>query len=100
MRYAYVGGVKTLAERGLVGTCDICNSDMIPKCGNHVVAHWAHRSRTRCDPWYETETEWHLKWKEYFPREWQEIVVENEQRERHSVGSYIRSLEKDLLWSD
>ena len=83
MRYAYVNGEKTLAARGLVGTCDICNSDMIPKCGNHVVAHWAHKSKQNCDLWYESETEWHIKWKDYFPKEWQEIVVKNEQREKH-----------------
>ncbi len=27
-----------------------------------------------CDHWWESETEWHRKWKSRFPAEWQEVV--------------------------
>ena len=47
---------------------------MIAKCGQHVVWHWAHKSRLNCDPWWESETEWHRSWKDCFPIDWQEVV--------------------------
>lgn len=47
---------------------------MIAKCGRVKMWHWAHRSRSGCDPWWENETEWHRGWKNRFLREWQEVV--------------------------
>ena len=47
---------------------------MIAKCGQHIVWHWAHKSRRNCDPWQEPETEWHRSWKDCFPADWQEVV--------------------------
>lgn len=35
--------------------------------------HWAHKSTTACDHWWEPEAEWHRGWKNQFPAEWQEI---------------------------
>ena len=50
---------------------------MVPKCGQHVLWHWAHKSRKHCDKWWESETEWHRSWKNNFPIEWQEIIHSN-----------------------
>jgi len=37
-----------------------------------------------CDNWWENETEWHRKWKSYFPIDWQEIVhFDGESGEKH-----------------
>jgi hypothetical protein len=47
---------------------------MIAKCGELKVWHWSHRETRTCDPWWESETEWHRAWKNQFPREWQEII--------------------------
>ena len=74
MRYALVDGERTEARPRLRGVCQCCGGQTIAKCGEHVVWHWAHRRREDCDPWWETETEWHRSWKDRFPLDWQEIV--------------------------
>ena len=73
-KFALVNGDKTEAQPGMQGTCINCPSDMIAKCGTVKVWHWAHKSNASCDPWWENETEWHRKWKNCFPTEWQEII--------------------------
>ena len=47
---------------------------MVAKCGQHNIWRWAHKSRVNCDPWWETETEWHRSWKNWFPKEWHEFI--------------------------
>ena len=84
MRFAVVDGTKTDPQPGLRGTCHFCGSAMIAKCGRVVAWHWAHKSRPRCDPWWESETDWHRAWKARFPREWQEVIhVDGESGEKH-----------------
>jgi hypothetical protein len=56
---------------------------MTAKCGEHRVRHWAHRGTRTCDPWWESETDWHRAWKNQFPREWQEIIHQSEAGEKH-----------------
>ena len=57
---------------------------MISKCGRYVRWHWAHKRRIICDPWQESETEWHLYWKDAFPIEFQEIVhIDETNGEKH-----------------
>jgi hypothetical protein len=56
---------------------------MIAKCGDHRVWHWAHRGVPVCDPWWETETQWHRDWKDQFPEDWQEIVRFADSGEKH-----------------
>ncbi|WP_269116830.1 competence protein CoiA family protein [Pseudomonas mediterranea] len=53
MKYALVGGTRVQAEPKLRGVCPSCESEVISKCGKHVIWHWAHRSRSSCDPWWE-----------------------------------------------
>lgn len=48
---------------------------MIAKCGRVKVWHWSHKGRPPCDPWWESETEWHRSWKSKFPIERQEHVA-------------------------
>ncbi|MDH2292101.1 competence protein CoiA family protein [Cobetia sp. 14N.309.X.WAT.E.A4] len=61
-----------------------CNSDVIAKCGNFKVHHWAHKSKVHCDPWWDNESEWHRHWKSYFPVSNQEyIFTDTETGERH-----------------
>lgn len=74
MRYAYVGGVKVEAQPTLIGTCRNCGGELIAKCGRVKVWHWAHKGNPQCDPWWESETEWHRGWKDKFPKEWQEVI--------------------------
>jgi competence protein CoiA len=39
------------------------------------VWHWACKSRTNCDRWWEPEAEWHRGWKNRFSDSWQEVVL-------------------------
>ena len=74
MKYALVEGIKKDAEPSLRGVCSYCGSEMIARCGRHKIWHWAHKSRAECDPWWESEGEWHRSWKHHFPTDWQEVV--------------------------
>lgn len=57
---------------------------MVAKCGRVKAWHWAHLSNYNCDPWWESETQWHRDWKNRFPTDWQEVVhVDEKTGERH-----------------
>ncbi|HEY9826367.1 MAG TPA: competence protein CoiA family protein [Stenomitos sp.] len=62
---------------GATATCTCCKSPVLAKCGTINVWHWAHENREDCDTWYEPETLWHRNWKEFFPKENQEVVIGN-----------------------
>jgi hypothetical protein len=47
------------------------------------VWHWAHRGVRVCDPWWESETEWHRTWKNEFPLGWQEFIQTAPSGEKH-----------------
>ncbi len=83
MKFAKVNGNKVEAQRGLRGTCRYCESEMIAKCGLVKVWHWAHKRTADCDHWWENETEWHRKWKEHFPDNWQEVIHTDTTGEKH-----------------
>ena len=74
MKFAIVDGIKAEAKPKLKGTCNYCGSEMIARCGRHKIWHWAHKSKADCDPWWESEGEWHRNWKNHFPIEWQEVI--------------------------
>ncbi len=84
MKFAIVNNEKLEAEKGLSGICPICQEQVIPKCGQYRINHWAHKSLNHCDKWWESETEWHRNWKDLFPKEWQEVVAYDDQTgEKH-----------------
>jgi competence CoiA-like predicted nuclease len=60
-------------ERGI---CPICDNELIGKCGDILIWHWQHSRKSNCDPWKESETEWHRNWKGMFPEDWREVVIE------------------------
>lgn len=74
MQYAYMNGEKVTPFPKGKGTCGVCSSDTIAKCGEKVMWHWAHKSKMDCDPWWENETQWHRDWKEHFPESFREVV--------------------------
>lgn len=69
----YASG-RAVATPGAKGECPACGGELIAKCGEIVMWHWAHVSAD-CDSWAEPETEWHIKWKECFPLECREVTV-------------------------
>ena len=83
MRFALIDGERQEPQPGLFGECIGCGKPMVAKCGEVRIWHWAHRSRHRCDSWWENETEWHRDWKVHFPVDWQEVVHHAEDGERH-----------------
>ena len=84
MRFALVNGGRVKPSPGITGTCSVCDGELIPKCGRYVRWHWAHKSTINCDLWHESETDWHLVWKDCFPTEYQEVVhVDQLTGERH-----------------
>lgn len=73
MKFALINGERVSPAPKLKGFCPVCKSEVISRCGEHVLWHWAHRSRKNCDQWWENETEWHRSWKDLFPDDWQEV---------------------------
>lgn len=64
--------------------CPVCGELVIPKCGKIKMHHWAHKTFQNCDPWWENETEWHRKWKEHFPDDFQEyLMIDSNTGEKH-----------------
>lgn len=93
MKFAIVGKNKMEAFKGGKGVCPICNSELIAKCGDIKINHWAHKGTRSCDSWWENETEWHRTWKNNFPKEWQEIVHYDKSGEKH-----IADVKTDKGW--
>ena len=83
MRFALVDGKKSEATKGAKGLCRSCGSELVAKCGEVRVNHWAHKGNRVCDPWWENETDWHRSWKGQFPIDWQEVIHFDENGEKH-----------------
>ena len=83
MKFALVNGEKQEAAKGAKGVCQICGSEVIARCGEVKINHWAHKGNRNCDPWWENETDWHRSWKGNFPQDWQEKVHFDESGEKH-----------------
>lgn len=68
---------KVRASPKEIAICPLCEQEVIAKCGNIKVWHWSHKQDFECDTFGEPETEWHKEWKDYFPKECQEVVLEH-----------------------
>ncbi len=93
MKFALIDGDRREAAPGLTGACPIDSHPIVARCGDLRTWHWAHKGSPSCDPWWENETEWHRNWKERFPREWQEVIHQTEQGEKH-----IADVKTDREW--
>lgn len=82
-KFALIGDKKSEPTKGAKGLCPACGAEMVAKCGQIKVHHWAHKSKQECDSWWERESPWHREWKDNFPLEWQEIVQRDERDEKH-----------------
>lgn len=84
MQFAMIDNSRIEAQPLLKGLCSCCSKPVIAKCGTRKIWHWAHRSKTECDNWWEPETEWHRTWKNNYHADWQEISLTDERtREKH-----------------
>lgn len=79
MLYGYVGNKKELPEPGLTATCPLCDGELVAKCGEIKMWHWAHKNKAiDCEKWNKGETDWHLHWKSLFPKEWTEVTIKKD----------------------
>ena len=83
MKYALKLDERIEATPKASAICPCCGTEVIAKCGNRKVWHWAHKTKQTCDHWWENETQWHRDWKDKFPKEWQEIIHVAENGEKH-----------------
>jgi competence protein CoiA len=84
MQFALVNNNRLEAQPQLQGLCCCCWKPVIAKCGTRKIWHWAHKSKTECDDWWEPETEWHRTWKNNYVPDWQEISLLDERTgEKH-----------------
>lgn len=76
MKFALVNNKRCEPIPKTKGICPVCNSVVIAKCGQLKAHHWAHETKQNCknDRW-ETEGEWHRNWKNKFPIEFQEKII-------------------------
>jgi len=82
MKFALFNNERIEAKKGAKGVCPSCDSELIAKCGEVYIHHWAHKKK--CDDhWWENETEWHRNWKNQFPEEWQEVIHRDKSGEKH-----------------
>ncbi len=66
--------------------CPVCNEELIPKCGEINIWHWAHKHKIDCDSWAESETQWHLGWKRLFPQsQIEQVIVKDGVKHRADV---------------
>lgn len=78
-----IEGERTSPSPGLNGSCPVCGSAVLAKCGTQRVHHWAHWGKLVCDRWWEAETEWHRNWKDKFPLSRQEVIRFDISGEKH-----------------
>lgn len=84
MRFALIDNNRVEAQPKQHGLCPNCSQPVVAKCGKQKIWHWAHRSITSCDDWWEPEIKWHRNWKNNYPANWQEITLLDDQTgEKH-----------------
>jgi len=49
MKFAVFNNNKIEASKGAKGYCPSCGSELIAKCGNVKINHWAHKGNRNCD---------------------------------------------------
>jgi competence protein CoiA len=69
---------RILAEPNINAICPVCKEKLIAKCGKIKVWHFAHIADSECDSFAEHESQWHIDWKNKFPRDNQEVVIEKD----------------------
>ncbi len=65
-------------EKGKLGFCQLCRQRVRAYCGEINIHHWRHIEIQNCDSWNDGETEWHREWKNEFPDDWQEVIIEKD----------------------
>lgn len=93
MEIAVVDGKRVLPVPALKAQCPSCNALVIAKCGRINAWHFAHVASDDCDRWSEPESEWHQRWKRYFPIEQREVVIKNHRADIKNKKNIIIELQ-------
>lgn len=97
MIWANLNEQRIKATPKLKAICPICKEEVKSKCGSIKIWHWAHISKEDCDNFAESETAWHKNWKEYFPKENQEVILENHRADIKNKYGLIVELQNSPL---
>lgn len=89
-------GKRIEPNYGETAICPICESKVVAICGEINIWHWRHETLQKCDSWREGETEWHRKWKNEFPKDWQEVIVKDNFSEHRADIKTINNLVLEL----
>lgn len=89
-------GIKIEPSPKITGVCRNCNQAVVSKCGAINIWHFAHVSLKDCDTWSEGETEWHRKWKEFFPEHEREVIIQPHRADVVHKGTVIEFQSKAL----
>lgn len=125
MRYGLINDEKIEAtQTGQRAICPCCKTELLSRCGEFKVNHWAHVNLLECDSWQGSKTDWHIDWQDQFPKECQEVVYTDERTgEKHIAdvsyndfifefqhsgisfeeilarsNFYMRDVEKKMVW--
>lgn len=93
-------GERIKATPKAEAVCDLCNGELIPKCGEIKIWHWAHKSLVDCDSWYEPESEWHINWKNKFPKEQQEVRMGEHKADIRNKWNMVIELQNSSISSE
>ncbi len=66
MLYGTTKNGKERATKSGAANCPECNEELIPKCGEINIWHWAHRPGSDCNYDPGEMCAWHIDWQDYF----------------------------------
>ncbi len=92
----YYKGLRKKASPKDTGFCPICGEEVISKCGDIKIWHWAHKKGIECDSFGEPETKWHLEWKDNFPKECQEVKITKKEESKYFGKDEIKIHRADI----
>jgi hypothetical protein len=105
MKFALVNNVEVEAVKRAHGTCICCGSEVIAKCGEVKVNHWAHKGGAIAIHGGRMKRNGNRAWKNNFASEWQEVVLTDERTgEKHIAdlktepGSDLRCASNRVLY--
>ncbi len=97
MIWAIKNNERIVATPKQKAICPVCNQEVISKCGEIKIWHWAHKLNLECDSFGEPESKWHLNWKNNFPKEQQEVVIGKHRADIRNKDKLIIELQNSPL---
>lgn len=83
-----------------ISSCPLCSVEIIAKCGNIKVWHWAHKNLLECDHWWEPVSEWHLSWQNCVDEKFIEVPIGNHRADIQLPNGMVIELQSSSLSED